>query len=547
MKIFFSEKNEIMNCKDYITMIIIIILYGILSFYKLGSFENPNTFQDFKATDTLIIEMTNIENIVKMKTFNGSKNSEYQIYVSDDNKKYQYVTQILGEGSFAWDELRILTKGKYLKLLFIEDSSLGEIALYDNNKNQIDIKNITLNNKKKIFTLTDENQVIPKQISYYNSSYFDEIYFARTAYEYTKGLNTYEWVHPPLGKLIQALPIFITKKMTPFNYRLMGNISGILMLIVMYYFGKLLFKQRKYAILSSLLMALDTFHFAQTRMGTVDSHLVLFITCSLYFMCKFIKSYKTQDLFLSGLFFSLSISVKWTGFYGGVALAIIFFLNLIKNKKLSFINITKGLTFFVILPLTVYISLYLLFPNNRINHTSNLKKILIHQKDMFNYHSKLKSNHYFSSKWFTWPVVYKPVWYHNQEISTGQRETITSVGNITIWWLGIISIIYLLIKIIKKDFRYSYLLIIILSLWLPYAFIGREMFIYHYFPVLPPLILSIVSMIKELISKTKIEIIIPFYLIIVSAFFIIYYPVVSGIPLEPEKIEKLKLFNSWYF
>lgn len=547
IKKFLNEENEKLNFKDFITITLIIVVYSLLSFYRLGSTTNPNTFNNFQKDSSIVIKLKKEDTIIKFKSFNGAKNAHYKVYVSNDNKNYKYVTEVEGEGAFAWNEERLLTRGKYLKLTFIKNSTLGELAFYNNYKEKIDINNITLNNKM-IRTLTDEAKVIPEQISYYNSTYFDEIYFARTAYEYSKNLPIYEWTHPPLGKLIQAIPIFFTKKMTPFNYRLMGNISGIVMLLAMYLFGKVLFKKRKYAILASILMALDTFHFTQTRMGTVDSHLVLFIILSLYFMYKFTEKSKTKDLFLSGFFFSLSISVKWTGFYGGLALAIIYFHHILKNKQFNFKSITQGTAFFVLLPLVIYSSLYLLFPNNNLNYTNNPKAILKQQKEMYDYHSNLDSNHYFSSSWYTWPVVYKPIWYHNQVIDNNNRETITAIGNIVIWWFGIISTIYLLLKfIIKKDKSSLYLLIMIFSLWLPYIFIGRVMFLYHYFPVLPFIILSIVLMFKDIRERYRIDFIIPIYLLLVLTFFITYYPVISGKVVSNNYIENLKLFKSWYF
>ena len=544
---FLNEENNKLNYKDYLSLAFIIIIYGIISFYNLGSLTNPNTLENFNTSDSLVIELTDPSDIIKMKVYNGDKNAKYQIYISNDNQKYQYVTKIAGEGAFAWEDLRLITKGKYLKLLFLEESSLGELALYNNRQELIPIEKITSNNHQ-IKKLTDETKLVPQKASYYNSTYFDEIYFARTAYEYTKGIATYEWTHPPLGKLIQALPIYLTKNMSPFNYRLMGNISGILMLVVIYLFSKVLFKKRKYAIFAALLLSLDTFHFVQTRIGTVDSHLVLFSMTALYFMYKFTESIKTKDLLLSGVFFSLAISVKWTGFYTGIALAIIYFTFLFKSKKFRLEYFLKGAGFFVLIPTILYFSLYLLFPNNRINYTSNLKSVVDQQIAMYNYHSNLESNHYFSSKWYTWPVVYKPVWYHNQEFSNNERETITAIGNITIWWLGIVSLVYLLIKTIRKKDKNSFLLLItILSLWLPYSIIGRVMFLYHYFPVIPFLILSIVLMFKDLIEKYKIGFLIPIYLFIVMSFFILYYPIISGRVVTNNYIENLRLFSSWYF
>lgn len=547
LKNFLNEPNTKLNIKDYIALGIILIAYSVISFINLGSTINPNTLLRVEKTDKVIIKLKNQEDIIKMKIFNGECNAKYQLYSSTDGKKYSYINDYVGTGALSWQEERIISKGKYIKILFLAKSSIGEIAFYNNNKEIIKIEDV-IYNKKHIKSLNDEQNTIPNKISYMNSSYFDEIYFARTAYEYTQGMETYEWTHPPLGKLIQAIPIYISNYLSPFNYRLMGNISGILMIAVMYVFAKELFKKRKYAIFASLLMAFDTFHFAQTRMGTVDSHLILFILLASFFMVKYTQNNKTFCLLLSGIFFGLSVSVKWTGLYGGIALAIIFFTHLVKNKKLNIKNLLKGTLFFVVIPLFIYSSLYLIFPNNKLNHTTNFESIINQQKDMYNYHSKLNATHYFSSKWYTWPISYKPVWYHQEILNNDTKETISGIGNIVIWWMGIIGFLYSLIKLIREKDKQSFIIVVsMLSLWLPYAFIGRVMFLYHYFPVLPFMMLGIVNLFKSIEEKYKLKYLIPLYMIFVIAFFIIYYPVISGIETPVSYIEKLRIFDSWTF
>jgi predicted membrane-bound dolichyl-phosphate-mannose-protein mannosyltransferase len=42
-----------------------------------------------------------------------------------------------------------------------------------------------------------------------NSSYFDEIYHPRTAYENIHRMEPYETTHPPLGKAIMTIGIFL--------------------------------------------------------------------------------------------------------------------------------------------------------------------------------------------------------------------------------------------------------------------------------------------------------------------------------------------------
>lgn len=543
-----DEKTPKMTKIDYIIIGIIILLYSILSFINLGSFSNPQTFYNLEANETLVFSLKEETDIIRTKFFSGDLAGEYAIYGSLDNDDYDYITTVTSNGAFAWNDERTTSKVKYIKILSITDSSLGEVAFYNNNKEIIPVEKVT-SDEKIIKKLTDEKKVVPDQISYLNSSYFDEIYFARTAYDYKEGIEAYEWVHPPLGKMIQAIPILLFDTMAPFFYRLMGNIAGIAMIFIMYLFGKQLFKTRKWAILSALLMFFDTFHFAHTRMGTVDSFLVLFIMLSLYFMYRYISNKDTKyDLFLSGLFFGLSVCIKWTGFLGGLALAVIYFIDLIKNKKSLKKSILFGLLYFVIIPLIIYIGVYLIYPDNQVTYTDSIKDILVQTKEMYNYHSKLEAEHFFSSEWYTWPISYKPVWYYTQEYTPATHGTITGIGNIIIWWVGLLSLPYLIYRIIRYKEKESFFIIItVLSLWLPYIFIGRCMFLYHYFPVLPFIMLGVIKLLEDIEEKTKNTFIVPIYLAFVVAFFIIYYPVISGLPTDNYYIDALKLFNSWYF
>ena len=118
-----------------------------------------------------------------------------------------------------------------------------------------------------------------------------------------------------------------------------------------------MFENRKYGILAALIMVFDNFHFAQTRLATVDSFLVLFIMLSYMFMYKYIRltdkdKIKTKliMLFFSGIFMGCAIATKWTGCFAAIGLAIIFFAKLIKTNVIeryefnkNGINITKPL------------------------------------------------------------------------------------------------------------------------------------------------------------------------------------------------------------
>ncbi len=553
IKNIFNEKEPKCTKTDYIILTIILLFYSTLSFINLGSFDNPQTFYTFNENENITIELPSQTDIIRLRLYNGELSGKYSIYISKDNKEYTYIKDINNKGEFAWNEEKVLKQAKYIKLQAkTANSQIGEIAVYNNNKELISVKKITsnvVNKDSKTKVLIDEKEQIPKEISYLNSTYFDEIYFARTAYDYANNIEAYEWVHPPLGKLIQAIPIKLFNTMAPFNYRLMGNIAGILMIVVMYMFGKTLFKKRKYAILSSLLITFDCFHFAHTRMGTVDSFLVLFIMLSYYYMVKFFYNHsKHYLLFFSGLFFGMATSVKWTGLFAGLGLAIIFFTYILKEKKVNIKLLLKCCLFFVIIPCTIYIGSYLLFPKVQGTNTYKIEDIITQTKQMYTYHSTLNDDHYFSSPWYSWPISYKPVWYYSNEVDEYHHGTITGIGNIAIWWLGIIASIYLIYRLIRrKDIASLTILIAIISMWLPYLLIGRVMFLYHYFPVLPFIMLAISTLFYDIVEKTKQDWLLFLYLVIVILIFILYYPAISGNITSNNYLDKLKLFKSWYF
>lgn len=529
---------------DFVIVFAIMLVYGIVSFYRLGDFKAPNSFYYNKEGNDIIVDLGESKHIDKLMIFNGARASDYTIYFSQDNNEYNYLRSINKTHVFNWERFDVPCNTQYLKIVFVGETSIGEIGVFDEGKK---LKaNFYDSNFKKIDKIGDEGDVVPNTKSYMNSAYFDEIYFARTAYEYVFNLKTYEWTHPPLGKIIQAIPIYITHYMSPFNYRLMGNIAGILLVGVMYFFGVIMFKKRKYGVYSSLFMALDTFHFAHTRMGTVDSYLVLFITLSLMFMYLFSNELKTKYLFLSGLFFALSISVKWTGFFAGLALALIYFFILFKNKKINIKYILNGFLYFVFIPLLIYFSVFYIFHNN-FYETNNIVNFVKENIKMYTYHSQLDAKHFFSSSWYTWPVSYKPVWYfHIAGIISS--ESISGVGNLIIWILGIVGIIYNIISLIlKKNTNSLFLLICFLSMWLPYAFIGRIMFLYHYFPVLPFLFLSIVNIGSFINKYFRVEYVFVPILIMCYMFFVAYYPAVSGMRTNNNYLNKIELFDSWYF
>ncbi len=136
-----------------------------------------------------------------------------------------------------------------------------------------------------------------------------------------------------------------------------------------------------------------------------------------------------MPLFLCGLAFGLGASTKWTCLYTGASLAIIFFVTKIEEL----IRVRSGKTevkystymlknfiptigaciiFFVVIPAVIYVLNYI--PYMASNPDKTLIDIVIdNQKYMYSYHSGLTADHPYGSKWYTWPLLIRPIWYYS--------------------------------------------------------------------------------------------------------------------------------------
>ena len=167
---------------------------------------------------------------------------------------------------------------------------------------------------------------------------------------------------------------------------------------------------------------------------------------------------------------------------------------------------------------------------------------------MFNYHSTLNATHPYSSKWYEWPIMKRPIWYFSGEINSHLREGISAFGNPLIWWMGIPAFLFILYLIYKKRDRNAiYLTFGYLSQYLPWIFIGRVVFIYHYFPSVPFVTLMIGYSMKKIVDeKPKWKKAMYVYAALVVVLFIMFYPVISGKAVDPSYVQKyLKWFDSW--
>ncbi len=566
---------------DIIAMVIIMAVYGVIAIYDLGDKTAPqNEYTLPLENDSIVLDMGEKVELDKIRWFLGAyENRKIDVAVSDDssfNGTEPHEVEMVSV--FAWKDADIKESGRYVKITAKKEKvMIKELALY-NDKNELMVPV----NASEFPGLFDEQEYVPERYDFRNSTYFDEIYHARTAYEFVHGLHVYEWTHPPLGKVIIAIGIKLFG-MVPFGWRISGTVIGILMIPVIYAMIKKMFGHTYLAVIATLLFTFDFMHFAQTRIATIDVYGTFFIMLMYYFMFKYynMSFYDTPlkktfvPLALSGISMGLAAASKWTGVYATAGLALIFFISYIKRymeyayAKSNIMGETNGIshryivdnykgfalkTFgwccltFIAVPLVIYVLSYI--PYMMTEDANGLATVIKNQSDMLTYHGNtvLGSTHPYSSKWYEWIVMVRPIWYFSSTISDNIKEGISSFGNPAVWWVGIPAYLYVCYEAIRNKNKTAIFIMIgylsQLIFWIP---IERLTFIYHYFPSVPFLVMAIAFSVYSICAKyPKMKYAAFAYAGIAVILFAMFYPVLSGHPVNVDYVKDyLKWFSSW--
>ncbi len=574
--------------RGWLLALALTLAYGCFAFYGLGDAQTavtPWTPKNGESvtltadgeTDTLIY----LPGIAPDDAHYTSRvGVNVRVETSSDGSTWADCGTLTDGSVFCWKKYALSTPGRYVRLTALDDRvTLNEAGLQYTGIPVL----AAVTGEDGHSALLDEQDRVPLETTYKNSTYFDEIYHARTAYEHILGLEPYENTHPTLGKLIISLGIRLFG-MNPFGWRFMGALFGVLMLPVLYHLLWQLFGKTRLCLAGTLLFAFDFMHFTQTRIATIDTYAVFFLLLMYDTMLAFLKRDLQKDswskllppLLLCGVFTGLGISAKWTAAYGALGLAVLYFGKLLftwldarrAGEPTGPLLIRMGklcawcCLFFLALPLGIYFCAFL--PATTLPH--NVGKLLWafwnYQVTMFSYHANLVATHSFSSPWYEWPFDIRPIWYFAADTSQGY-STISALGNPLLWWAGIPALLAAAYLWQREHPRWAGLVLAGYgSVYLPWVLVPRLTFIYHYFTAVPFLVIALcgVFFLLETHPPFSRSLVLPgglccrgstLLLIVFTggclALFALYFPVISGSPIPREYANALELFETWYF
>jgi len=560
-----------MERRDVLPVLIITLVSAFLGFFRLGDTVAPQSFHRFKSDQkTVTITLDETREIGKFYYYTGLWIGSYTLEFSEDG--HLWIEPPPSEGQqrvmnqphgdlFKWREASISGLPIAARYIRITASSapleLGEIAVFTADGALLSADKLSC---PEAPALLDEQSLVPDAPTYLNSMYFDEIYHGRTAYEYLNGIKPYESTHPPLGKAIISVGIALFG-MTPFGWRFIGTLFGVLMIPILYILIKNMFGKTRVAVCATLLFAFDFMRFTQTRIATIDTYGVFFILLSYLFMYR----YATQDedvpfrktlppLALSGLFFGIGCASKWVVVYAGFGLLALYLITQIRRILYYHRNEMPGLggyivktlvfsvIFYILVPAAIYCLSYIPYAYGygyrlefgMLRNKNFYRMIWDNQTYMFRYHSRLVDTHPYSSNWYQWIVDGRPILYYSRLLNGGTvKSAFAAFGNPALWWGGFAAIVAMAVHFIRRrDGKALFILIGYLSQLLPWIIIPRIVFIYHYFPSTLFLTLAMAYVFNTIFERGygRYRRAVYGYTAATILLFIMFYPVLTGAP-----------------
>jgi dolichyl-phosphate-mannose--protein O-mannosyl transferase len=379
---------------------------------------------------------------------------------------------------------------------------------------------------------------------------FDEYHFGKFVNAYCCSHETIFDIHPPHSKLVMAWIVKLwgydggvgfktigeSLAGAPiFAFRLWPALVGSLLPLVAF---KLLRHWRvplAWAFTGGFALALENGILIQTRIMALDGQLLLGSLLSVLMCEKMLAARKSSSKIIYGLLVGLSLALTVSAKFTGLAVIAILGFQLAQNFMHSGMkwSWTRTSSATVLASLVGFLGLYLAGwwlhflwltkpgPGSAFySVTGNfLNDVFALHKIMLKANNGITTEHPWTSIWWEWPIMQKPIYYW-----VDQGASIYFVGNPGVWW-GC-HLVCLALVGFRRTMQTNLLALGWIASFVPYAFVSRGLFLYHY---LPPLMWVILLATVLLSQQSKSGTIKPWHaMVLIVCGFLITAPVTFG-------------------
>ncbi|MFV0373599.1 dolichyl-phosphate-mannose--protein mannosyltransferase [Microbacterium sp.] len=360
-------------------------------------------------------------------------------------------------------------------------------------------------------------------------------------------------VHPPLGKYLIGIGMWIFGPESSFGWRISAALAGTACVLVLYLLARSLTGSFVFAGVASGLLAIDGLGIVMSRVSLLDIFLTLFILLAFWFVVLDRRRHldrlaariaeRMRDgtapawgpvrwvrpwVVAAGLAAGAATAVKWSGVWVLAAIGIYLVVtDALERRRLGITfwpadAVRQGVVSFLLLVPAAFVvyfgswSGWLLTDDGYNRHVAytqqatgffswvpvRVQSLWIYHQTIYGSMAGMSTEHSYASAAWQWPLLLRPTSMYANSTPDGQDgcasthgclEILYSMPNPLVWWAAIAATLWLLYRFaVRPDWRYAVVLTAVAATWLPWlAYPERTIFQFYTIAMWPFLLLAL--------------------------------------------------------
>ena len=319
---------------------------------------------------------------------------------------------------------------------------------------------------------------------------FDEVHFVAQARHYIRA-EPFLDPHPPLAKLVIAAGILLFGD-HPWSWRIGNAFFGILLVALTYMLGRRMFASRLAGALGAAFVICDGMFLVDSRVAVIDIVYLTLAAWSYLLLFRFAEATAHRDrrraLAAMGITLGLCLGAKLYIPAVTFLLCAGFMAYFIMRSDLAAPLKARGwraagaLLMVGALSAAVYVAVFL--PHFWLGWWAGIADLFHYYGDVMWYERSVEAaTHPYSSPWWSWPLMLRPIAYWQNFPAQGKVATIWGGGNPLLWWSALTAVTITAVRALERPNPARAFLVFgylgYLAIWIP---VGRTLFLYHYMP-----------------------------------------------------------------
>ena len=341
------------------------------------------------------------------------------------------------------------------------------------------------------------------------------------------------WEHPPAAKLFIGLGDWTFGFDKWFSARVGSVVFGGITLFFSWQLARRLGGNRL-GLLTLVLLGCDGLLLVMSRTAMLDIYVAGSTVAAVYFCVRmWTEPERVRWACATGAAFGLALACKWSALpifaTAGCATLGALVVHARRTASIPWRRLgIAALCFLGCAPL-VYVLTFL--PNFATGVP--LRAILDLQVDMARFHAEFSAPHLHSSRWYTWPLLLRPMPFFSADSEIpGRFFQVRALGNPVLWWCFLLAIAAAAFRYVRRrNIRDVIVVGTFLALWVPWAAAARMTMLYYFLPAVPFGALAI-AMVLDALWEAKRKRLVIGYLMAAGGWLVLFYPVLTAWPVS---------------